>query len=227
MSGVSVAPGASALTVIPCGASSTASVLVRPTMPPLAVMYADRSASGWTSAAELTLMIRPPPAADHVARRDPAAPDVAEEVDVEQVAPVLLGRLEERLHQRPGRVVDPDVEPPVRLERRCGGALEVGRHPVSPTMWVDLPPRSATAACVAAPSSSERPTMSAPAVANASAIACPMPLEAPVMTAQRPVRSKGRLVTVSRGRGPADRRWLPTLPAAMGRFNGEGESAGS
>ena len=72
-----------------------------------------------------------PPAArrGHVARGDPAAPDVAEEVDVEQVAPVLLGRLEKGLHQRPGGVVDPDVESPVRLDRGCGGALEVGRHP--------------------------------------------------------------------------------------------------
>ncbi len=96
-------------------------------MPPLAVMYAARSASGCTSAAELTLTILPTATGrDHAPGRRPAAPHVAEQVGGEKVGPVLLGRLEKRLHEQACRVVDPDVEPAEAVDRRRRGPLELG-----------------------------------------------------------------------------------------------------
>jgi len=120
--GVSVAPGESALTVIPCGPSSTASVFVSPRIPPFAVTYAVSSAIGWMSTIEVTLTME---------RRSPARPCGAPlrgsrrssvQVGGEQAVPVVVSQLEERLHHQPGRVVDPDVDPAPRLDGRCASS---------------------------------------------------------------------------------------------------------
>ncbi len=73
LSGVSMAPGASALTLMPLPPNSTASTCVRARTAPFAVQYAESSAIGCRWATDVTLTIRPPPEASMraIAARQP------------------------------------------------------------------------------------------------------------------------------------------------------------
>src|SRR4051794_1993129 len=75
----------------------------------------------------------------HSPRGDPAAPDVAEQVDVEQAAPVLLRGVEEGLHEWARGVVDPDVEPPEGLNGCVCCSLVVGGYPGVPGQVLGAP----------------------------------------------------------------------------------------
>src|SRR5665213_427636 len=59
--GVSIAPGATLFTVMPCGASSTAMVRMSIRRPPLAAQYGLFVGIGRSSWTDDTLMMRPPP----------------------------------------------------------------------------------------------------------------------------------------------------------------------
>ena len=146
------------------------------------------SASGWMSAAELTLTIRPPALLDHLPRRGAAAAEVSVQVGREQAVPVLVGRLEERLHEQPRGVVHPDVDAAeaARVRPRRRGRC-VRHRRCRPATCSDRRPRaSIERGRLSAPRRGSSPTTSAPASASATAIACPIPLAAPVTTARSP-----------------------------------------
>ncbi|CAM5415388.1 hypothetical protein SGRIM128S_04618 [Streptomyces griseomycini] len=58
--GVAISPGATALTVMPCSASSSAITWVSSPRPPLAAQYGAAPTRGWCSWTEVTLTMRPP-----------------------------------------------------------------------------------------------------------------------------------------------------------------------
>ena len=124
---------------------------------------------------------------DHLPRRGAAAVEVAVQVRGEQPVPVVVGRLDDRLHDQPRRVVHPDVDAAEALDCELGQPVDGRAVAGVPLERVEQPrPCAATSAAVSSVSARSIVTTSAPSRASATASAWPIPVAAPVTTARRP-----------------------------------------
>ena len=124
-------PGETALTRIPRGASSRASVWVRLSMPALAAAYGPVRGEPRVPAPDEMLMITPPDG--HAGGRRLGALERRREVELELGAPDVVGRVDQladRLLVRSADVVDPHVEAAelgdVRSASSLGEVADVG-----------------------------------------------------------------------------------------------------
>ncbi len=119
-------PGATQLTVIPCGPTSRLSVLSQPMSAGRNVFESARCVVGSSAASELTATIRPPALLLQVRQRGADERDGrAEEEPVRAVERVGIG-VERAAGRRAAAVPDEDVEAAEALDRGRDGALEIG-----------------------------------------------------------------------------------------------------
>ena len=129
-----MAPGAITLQVTPWGARASASARVKPLMPPLVAGVHDVLNEMHVTVDRADVDDASGSPFDHVAAGFLAAGDHGDQVDVEDIQPVLGVAFEEFLAQGPAGVVDEDVELAIALDRaghdaaRGIGIAEVGLH---------------------------------------------------------------------------------------------------
>ncbi len=93
--------------------------------PARSVLEIVSSAVGCFATNELTWMIRPQLALAHARQDEPRQPEDVEEDDVDPLAPLLFGQVEEPRGRRPAAVRDEDVDLAEALDGRGVPGFEV------------------------------------------------------------------------------------------------------
>ena len=106
---MSIAPGATQLTRMPSGPSSTAATFVSISMPPLLAVYATSRGNATLLQPDPMLTIAPRPA-PHVAGRSLRAEEAALQVGLDDEVPLVFGHVEKRRPGLDARVVDEHVQ---------------------------------------------------------------------------------------------------------------------